>query len=268
MRRILLIGALLALAACHPSHQDAGPAPIPDAVASTDLTAGAAAAHAAAVSFLALAGDSSHSGKIPHAADPVAAPLVDAVFDMRDVPTEPVPMSQLPVIDDWLTSVEDVGRAYVLAGAGAARDDDPSGPVVSAQVDKNFAAYAPELGRYLDAQNALTSLEAASIVRQLAADPASADRPDIARKVAAFHGPLIKDLQAMLFFMGVPGPSDDWRRARMPYLLSLSTQAAKLNSPADLAPLRTSIMAVGEASDDATLRADLGEMLRDLGGSG
>jgi hypothetical protein len=176
-----------------------------------------------------------------------------------------VPTSQLAAINDWLTSVAKVGRAYVLAGTGAARDDDPSGPVVEAQFDKNFAAYAPELGRYFDAQNALIGLEAASIARELVADPDMASSPDGARELPIMRAGLPKSLVAMLGILGEPGPSDDWRRARMPYLLALTTQAVKLNTPAELAPVRASVTALAEASDDATMHADLAEMAKTLG---
>jgi len=153
-----------------------------------------------------------------------------------------------------------------LAGTGAARDGDPTGPAVETRVNQNFAAYAAELGRYLDAQNALMSLEAASIARQLAADPAMAASPDGAKQLAIMRAPLIKSLDAMLVFLAQPGSSDDWRRARMPYLLALSAQAAKLNTPADLAPLCAHVAALAAASDDATMQADLGEMERSWGG--
>jgi hypothetical protein len=266
MRRILLTMAAVALAACHPPHEEAAPVAVPAAIASPDLAASAAAAHRAADSFLVLAGDFSHSGQVTRADNPAAKPLVDAVFDIRAVPTDPVQMDELAGVNDWLVSVAKVGRAYVLAGTGAARNDDPTGPAVEAQVNKNFAAYAPELGRYLDAQNALMSLEAASIARQLAADPAMGTRPGDAKQLAVMRAPLIKALDAMLVFLAQPSSSDDWRRARMPYLLALSAQAAKLNTPADLAPLRAHVAALAAASDDATMQADLGEMVRTLGG--
>jgi hypothetical protein len=266
MRHLLPIIAGLVLAACHPSDQ-AAIEPADAAHASPELTTAAAAAHKAADSFLVLAGDSSHSGQVPHAYDPVARPLVDAVFDMGPLPSQPVPMSQLAAINDWLTSVSKVGRAYVLAGTGAARDDDPTGPTVEAQVDKNFTSYAPELGRYLDAQNALMSLEAASIARERVAEPAMLSTPDGQQELAAMRGPLLKSIDAVLVILAHPGPTAEWRRSRMPYLMALTTQAMKLNTPADVAAVRAHVLTLAASSDDATLRVDLAEMAKTMGGA-
>jgi hypothetical protein len=269
MRRILPVAvvlAVLALAACHPSDK-AATEPADAAHASPELTAAADAAHKAADSFLVLAGDSTYSGKVPHADDPAAKSLVDAVFDMRPLPTRPVPMNQLAAVNDWLVSVAKVGRAYVLAGTGAARDDDPGGAVVEAQVDRNFAAYAPELGRYLDAQNALMSLEAASIARERVAEPAMSSTPDGEKELAAMHGPLLKSIDAVLVILAHPGPSPEWRRARMPYLLALATQAMKLNTPADAAAVRAHALTLAASSEDATLQVDLAEMAKTMGGA-
>jgi hypothetical protein len=263
---VLIALAALALTACHPQSADAPPAAPPLAAENPALTAASAAAHQAAARFAVLARDASRSGIAPRAADPAVGPLVDSVFDTTSVPTAPVPMSQFPAIDDWLSSVATVGRTYVLAGTGAARDDDPSGPVVAAQVDKNFAAYAPELGRYLDAQNALMALEASSLQRQLAADPAWAHDQGHAKGLAILRSTITRGVGPMLALLAQPGPTDDWRRARMPYLLALATQVAKLGDPADLAALRTQAQTTYNATDDETLKADLQYMASVLGG--
>jgi len=194
---------------------------------------------------------------------------VDAVFDTAAVPTQPVALSQLPDIEDWLSSVATVGRTYVLVGTGAARDDDPTGPAVAAQVDRNFAAYAPELGRYVDAQNALMALEASSMLRQLAADPGWARDPGHARGLAALRTGVTGGVGATLAILAQPGPTDAWRRGRMPYLLALTTQVAQLDDAAGLAALRARAQATYNTTDDLTLKADLQEMARTLGrGSG
>ncbi|HEY3890007.1 MAG TPA: hypothetical protein VGL73_15640, partial [Caulobacteraceae bacterium] len=108
-------------------------------------------------------------------------------------------------------------------------------------------------------------LEAASIAHELVTDPDMASSPYGSRELPIMRAGLPKSLIAMLGILALPGSSDDWRRARMPYLLAVTTQAAKLNTPAELAPVRARVMALAEASDDATLRADLAEMAKTLG---
>ncbi|HEX3920496.1 MAG TPA: hypothetical protein VHW60_24405 [Caulobacteraceae bacterium] len=258
MRRSFCLSlAVLLLAACNPSHPPAPPVPPAPAVVNPALSAASTAAHQAAARFMALAKGSSQSGHAPAAADPAVGPLLDLVFDTASVPTEPVPLSQLDEINDWVRSVISVGRTYVLAGTGAAPYDDPTGPVVEAQVVKNVAAYGPEVGRYIDAQNALLALEASSLLRQQAADPTWPRDPAAAKGLATMRSNLTLGLGAMLELLAQPSLTDDWRRDRMPYLLSLATQVAKLGDAADIATVRAKIQTTYNATDDATEKADL-----------
>jgi hypothetical protein len=81
------------------------------------------------------------------------------------------------------------------------------------------------------------------------------------------RGPLLKSIDAVLVILAHPGPTPEWRRARMPYLLALTTQAMKLNTAADVATVRAHVLTLAAASNDTTLQVDLAEMAKTMGGA-
>src|SRR3954470_5987390 len=107
----------------------------------------------AADSFLARAKDSQTTGQPPRYSDPAVKPLLDTVFNTKDIEGKPTPWSAVPLLQDWNRAALKVGLVYYLAGTGT---DDASivskDPQKTQKANSNTAAFAPEFGRYYDAQ--------------------------------------------------------------------------------------------------------------------
>lgn len=121
------------------------------------------------------------------------------------------------------------------------------------------------LGGYLGAQNAPMALSASLLLRQQAGDPTWPRDPVKARGAAIMRSSISRGLGAMLGILAQSGRPDEWRAARMPYLLALATQVAKVGDPAGLAALRARAQSTCNATDDPTLKAHLQYMARTLG---
>ena len=61
--------------------------------------------------------------------------------------------ADLGALADWGSAMFRVGYVYILAGTGVADlANVPDDPKVLARAQRNVAAYAPEIGRFLDAE--------------------------------------------------------------------------------------------------------------------
>jgi hypothetical protein len=239
-RAIFLVIALGA-AACHRPADDGG------------LSTGAAAAHSAADS---LVGMGKNAGQPPRKTDPVAAPLLDAVFNLAIVPTEPSD-SQTDAILDWMQSAQRVGNLYVYAGSNVPNSPDDITSAIILNSQRNMLTYAPEVGRYFDALVTLDDKMDAMFLKVLS-DPEkyslnAAGRHGIAQ--GAIGTSLI--LSKILGAMALPGMSDDWRRGRMGALRSAAQDAAKLLSSEQ----RSSVRMAAETAESATTDQNLKDQL-------
>src|SRR5580704_2745649 len=118
-----------------------------------------AAVKKAASDFTALAKGSETSGQPPRESDPKVKALLDVVFDTSVLNTsQPLPASELGNVNEWMLQVLTVGTVYYFAGTGytdfskVAGLDQAAQEKLQQQINKNVAAFAPEMGRYLDAQ--------------------------------------------------------------------------------------------------------------------
>jgi hypothetical protein len=231
-----------------------------------DYVAGSAAAHSAADQFAALA-KAAPGGQLPRQTDPAAARLLDAVFNTGATPVSPPPSDQIGAVEAWRAAVTRTGYAYLLAGssADASADDpavadpaSPAGQAISTQIDRNLMAYAPEIGRYIDAQASLMGTEA-EMSLATATDPAQ--QGSLRRSVALTTGALIDTVAES-------GPSVEWKRARVAALVALAPHAAKLLAPNVREDLQSIAMSAEAGSDpDAGLRAEF-EQFQTLIGAG
>jgi len=214
-----------------------------------------AAAHAAADQFVALAQGSDASGKPPRASDPAVGRLLDAVFDVRDLPADATVADMGPV-SDWLTSANRIGQVYVLAGTGQT-DAAKAGADVSDQANRNMVAYAPELGRYMDTEMGLLRLESQAVADAIAQHPELLSDPTRAKGLADIRQGLADAMTGMVTSLPLDGLTDSWREARMPALLGLAPQAARLLTPDQAAGVAAQAKEVAGATGDATLKGEL-----------
>ena len=218
-----------------------------------------AAAHKAADQFVALAHGSETSGQAPRQTDPAAGPLLDAVFNTSVLHGGPIPsVSQIDPINDWLLSTFKVGQVYMLAGTGLTDITKATDPATEARAEANVVTYAPEFGRYIDAQLSVLDETAVVFNKELAANPGFATaNADTTRGVAKVKSGVTTTLIGDIATLQTQGLTDEWRRARMAPLLAAAPDAAKLVPPADKTKLHDTALQVAAVLTDPEVKAKL-----------
>jgi hypothetical protein len=199
-------------------------------------------------SFLALAKDSQTTGKPPRYSDPAVKPLLDTVFNTKDIEGQPMPWSAVPLLQDWNRAALKAGLVYYLAGTGttdaAVVSQDPKKIV---KANSNTAAFAAEFGRYYDAQLRIHSAMVDAAAAQMAA------ATDEQKKDRAFRTTLdnisdstTKTMTGVLGSFVLEGLSDDWLLLRVVALLDITPKAVKFMAPGDRDQLKVAAAEVAE----------------------
>ena len=251
MREWTIVAAALALAACGQAPTNA---PAASSHPAQSLDAASAAAKAASDKFVALASGSQTSGLPPRQTDPAAGPLLDAVFDTSAVPTTDPPFSKLTAVNDWLLAANKVGVTYVLAGTGQSTFADS--PTVDAQVGRNVGTFAPEIGRYLDAECVLLGTEAGIVSDDLAANPTAFNDPARADGLAKMRGGVLQATGGFIQTIAGAQNGEDWKLARMKPLIAMAPNAARLLAPDARADLAAKATAAATDTGDLQLKSD------------
>lgn len=244
-----ILGAAVLLAAC--SHP-------PDAVQTASK-----AAQGAADQFLALAKASTTSGQPPRQTDPAAGPLLDTVFN-TGVLQAPPSADDLDAINDWLASSLKVGQVYMMAGTGLT-DLSAADATAQAKVGQNVVAYAPEFGRFVDAELTIEGAEATSVVAYLAANPDATKNPTSAAGFDKARGGITETAQGILQTISGPGLPNDWREARARSLLAFAPHAAALLTDAQKQALAAAASQAAQGSDDPQLAPLLNQFAAAIG---
>jgi hypothetical protein len=246
MRSILLSAVVLTVAGCGQSGtQPASP-----------IAESSAAAHKAADQFTELAGDSAHSGQVPRQTDPAAGPLLAAVFDTRSLAGVTPSFAELDQVNDWLSSANRVGQIYILAGAGVT-DVTKATAANQDQVNRNTVSYAPEVGRYMDADLALMAAEARVVTKDLADNPSSASNPAQAKGLGEIRAGVTTTVTGVLTTLETNGLTDDWREARVKALIAVAPDLARLLPATSTQALSATAQQVAADSSDAALKSEL-----------
>jgi hypothetical protein len=239
------------------------------ALATLAIVLGCASAHAldaakvaavgkAADAFVALAGDSAKTGRVPRHADPAIKPLLDTVFDTSELQNGPAqPMSMLGEVNAWNLAVLKVGMIYVLAGTGVSDITALANtPAVTAKITGNAVDFAPEVGRYMDAQLWLQAAIADTVTAFVStASPADLDRPNVKSGLPRIRSGVASAINGFITTLPTEGLTDAWRAERMPVLLAIGPKAARLVLAEDLAALRAAATEVADQMKDAKVKA-------------
>jgi hypothetical protein len=200
------------------------------------LDAKIASVNKATDSFLALAKDAATTGQPPRYSDPAAKPLLDAVFNTKDIEGgKPLPWSEVQKLIDWHKASMKIGLVYYLAGTGSsdvnvvAKD-----PKLTQRANQNTISFAPEFGRYYDAQLRLYAAmvdTAAAKVATLTPD----ERKDTQLRATlnAISDGAAKSMVGLLHTVVLEGMPDDWQLLRVSLMLSMTPKAAKFMAPDD-----------------------------------
>jgi hypothetical protein len=226
----------------------------------------------AANSFAMLAKDSSKSGKPPRLGDRAAKPLLDLVFDTSELQAGGIfKMADIGNLNTWQLAVQKIGAVYLLAGTGmtaAALPTDPKAiePKAVERINQNTATFAPELGRYVDAQLWLQVALIDTISGFLANAPRSKiDDPNIRSGIAQMRTGVAQTVTGIIVMWDNPGLRDEWRRARLPALWALAPLAAKFLLPEDVRVLRDTATGVAAKIKDPAVKTGLSSFVGMLG---
>lgn len=220
-----------------------------------------AAVDRAAAAFLAMAKDAYQSGNPPREADPVVKPLLDTVFGTAGLNSSgPLPFAQLGSLNDWTVRVVAVGSVYVFAATGIPDFEHLTSldEKQEQQIVRNTVAFAPEIGRYFDAELAIEQAMIECILAELAADPPTYQSQSARHGLETTRGGVKQTLTGVMTTLLTPGIDRQWVRARLPALTAIAPIAAKFLSAQDRSELRDIAAEVAERIDDPTAAAGLG----------
>jgi hypothetical protein len=223
-----------------------------------------AAVKKAAEDFVKLAEPARKSGAAPRAADAPAKALLDAVLDTSALrAAEPLPFSELGKINDWNMAILQTGIVYLFAGTGitditqAAND-----PAVGQKANQNTVAFAPEMGRYFDAQLEITRVMLETIGQHLRANPADRDKPNFKSGLRNVYGGAVQTFASAVSTLALDGLSDVWRRERLPAITALAPQIALIADAEQAQGTRDIAAAVVQGSGDDVVKEQVGGMVK------
>ena len=225
----------------------------------------------AADEFVALAKDSATTGEAPRESDPAAKPLLDLVLDTSSLQNGPVqPMSELEALNTWNLDVVKVGLVYILAGTGVTDIAAlPNTPDVVAKIDANTVKYAPEMGRYIDAQLRLQAALIDTISSYMAtASQSDLDKENFKAGLAQLRSGLAGTINGAITIFPNQGLTDDWRRERLAALTAIGSRAAKFLLPEDVKALHDTATEVAGQMSDPEVKAGLTSLATTLEPSG
>jgi hypothetical protein len=166
----------------------------------------------------------------PRQTDPAVKALLDTVLDTSALAgPPPVTFAQFLDVNNWLMQVVNVGLVYVTAGTGIADFGTLTSiaPAAQEQMNANVIAYAPEMGRYYDAQLAVTKTEIDLIIGELAAHPDAYKSGTKAQGIEEMRSGLAQTLAGVVETFQLPGVDPAWLHDRLSTLLALAPTAAK-----------------------------------------
>jgi hypothetical protein len=218
----------------------------------------------AAGDFLALAKGSETSGQPPRQTDPKVKGLLDTVFDTTVLETEqPLPRADMNNTNEWMMQVLSVGVVYILAGTGYAdfskldNLDQAAQQTLQQQVAKNTVAFAPEMGRYLDAQVAVFGALVWSVSADMAAVPDNFKSAQSQDGVSKMRSGLVNTLTGVLTTLPTDGLNEDWRQQRIPALAAVAPKAAAFLLPDQRKAVHDVALQVAGQMTDASVKNGL-----------
>jgi len=226
--------------------------------ADADVTAAAQKATSAAKNFNALAKDAYQTGNPPRQTDAAVAPLLDAIFDVDILQKKPtLAKGDLQGLSDWAMAASGAAGVYILAGTGKTDFSQVANdPKLLQVIDRNARTYAPEIGRYADAELAISGAIADVITANFGGSGADS-KPNLTDGQQKVREGIAKTINGVLQTFVVDGISDDWRRARLSALDSVAPKAAKLFAAEQCSAVRDTSHAVSAAMGNAEVKGGL-----------
>jgi hypothetical protein len=216
-------------------------------------------------SFLALAKDSHTTGQPPRYSDPAVKPLLDTVLDTKQIESgKPLPWSDVQKLTDWSKAATKVGLVYYMAGTGTtdlnviAKD-----PKLTQKANQNTVTFAPEFGRYYDAQiNLHAALIDTASAQILAATPEQRKDPEFRKALNNISDSAAKSVIGLLHTFVLEGLPDEWQFLRVALLLKITPKAAKFMAPDDRQVLRNAAAEAATQIKDPDVKSGVNAIAR------
>ena len=220
-----------------------------------------AAVDKAAEAFAQLGKDAYKTGKPPRQSDPAVAKLLDVIFGtakLNDGP-DPVPFAQISKLNDWLLRVLQTGFIYISSGTGIADIDKVASADEKAQeqIGQNLVAFAPEIGRYYDAQLAVSQAETDTILVEMAAHPDRFKTDRAAHGLATTRGGLTRTLIGVVTSFPEPGLDPSWIRDREAALMAIAPTVVKFLDADSRKQIVAAALQVAGTMDDQSVKDGL-----------
>ncbi|HYM72228.1 MAG TPA: hypothetical protein VET89_04555 [Stellaceae bacterium] len=228
------------------------------AAAATFDPAQIAAVDKAADAFAALAKDAYKTGSPPRQADPAARDQLDIVFGTAGLNdgSNPVPFEQIDKLNEWLLRIVQTGMVYVFAGTGIAdiAKAQKIDAKAQAQIVKNTVAFAPEMGRFYDAQLAVSRAEIDTVAAEIAAHPEKYKSGKAATGLTHMRGGLTQTLVGVVTTFPVPGLEPAWMRERLLALVAIAPSAAKFLDADQRKQIRDATLQIADTMTDQSVK--------------
>lgn len=214
--------------------------------------------------FLARAKDSETTGRPPRYADLAVKPLLDTVFNTKDIEGKPLPWAAVPLLQDWNKAALKVGLVYYLAGTGTTDAIIVSkDPQKILKANANTVTFAPEFGRYYDAQLRIHSAMIDAGAAQLATATDDQKRnPAFKTALNNISDSTAKIMTGLLGTFVIEGLSDDWLLLRVVTLLDITPKAAKFLAPDDRDQLKNAAAEVADHVKNPDVKSGVNAIAR------
>jgi hypothetical protein len=226
-----------------------------------------AAVDKAADAFLKLGKDAYKTGEPPRQSTPQVEKLLATLCDTGGLNDgKAVPFSDLTKLNDWLMKLTQVGMVYILAGTGVS-DTAKLGEIDDkgkAKIAANTVAFAPELGRYIDATLAVMQAEMATILVKMTEDPASLATPKAQHGLGETRAGVTRTLAGVVTTMPTPGLDPAWAVARLPALAAIAPVAAAFLPEENRKQLHDLTVATAETLKDEKAKAGLASFAKTI----
>jgi hypothetical protein len=219
----------------------------------------------AANDFVAIAKGAIENGKPPRENDPAAKPLLDTVFDTRAIEGDKrVPWSDLKLLEQWNVALIKVGVIYYVAGTGKHDLADLSQDQAAVtRATQNTVTFAPEYGRYLDAQIKIHSALISTALAQMAVTtPEQAKDEEFRKTLNNISDATAEVMTGVLGGMALDGMTDAWLLGRVVTLLEITPKAARFMAPDDRLKVKTVAAAVAERIKNPDVQSGLNAIAR------
>lgn len=229
-----------------------------------------AAVEKAAAAFLALAKDSYKTGQPPRQTDPAVKPLLDTVFNTAGINDNgALPLGDFDKLQSWTLQMVKVGSVYLLAGTGI-QDPTQIGSIdqqQQAQIAKNTAAFAPEIGRYFDAQIDLERALIDAVDAEMKAHPDEFQSAQKQGAVAKIKGGVKQSIAGALSTFQTAGISASWMNDRLRTLAPIAPSLATSLADQDRRDLAELARQTAAKIDDREVKSGLESFAKTVQGA-